>query len=243
MKLLRILGFSGIGAGAILLVAARPMCEDSANLEAKVEQKTIQDRIEQYGSSARSRLRPSFAAAKVPYPPKALAIIGLKEEKTLEIQAKDATGKWRHIRDYAIHRASGKMGPKLKRGDLQVPEGIYQIELLNPNSQFHLSLRVNYPNAADRARAREDKRVDLGGDIMIHGSNVSIGCLAMGDPAAEELFVLAHDVGIRNIKVILAPKDLRGDGALPKPSDVPVWVPALYKKLQVEMNRLAPRPN
>ena len=205
-------------------------------------QYTIAERINQYGKEARTRLKPTFARAKVAYPPKAIAIVGLKEEKLLEIQAMDKEGKWHYIRDYPMQGASGRMGPKLRRGDLQVPEGIYQIELLNPNSQFHLSLRVNYPNAYDKARAKEDGRTDLGGDIMIHGSNVSIGCLAMGDPVAEEMFVLAHDVGIKNIKVILAPKDLRGGQTLPKPEGVPAWTAGLYKRIQSEMRRLDSRP-
>ena len=74
-------------------------------------------------------------------------------------------------------------------GDKQVPEGFYRIELLNPNSRYHLSLRVNYPNADDIERAREDRRdlLNLGGDIMIHGGAESIGCIAIGNPAIEHL--------------------------------------------------------
>lgn len=75
-----------------------------------------------------------------------------------------------HIKSYPILAASGSIGPKLRESDMQVPEGVYQIESLNPNSQFHLSLRVNYPNEFDREQARIDGRAQLGGDIMIHGS-------------------------------------------------------------------------
>src|SRR5204863_8498878 len=64
---------------------------------------------------------------------------------------------------------------------LPISEGIYPIESLNPNSRFHLSLRIGYPNAFDRAQAAKEKRTNLGGDIMIHGNSVSIGCLAMGE--------------------------------------------------------------
>ena len=86
-----------------------------------------------------------------------------------------------------ILAASGVSGPK-REGDKQVPEGFYRIELLNPNSRYHLSLRVNYPNADDLERARQDGRAlsTLGGDIMIHGGSASIGCLALGDPAVGE---------------------------------------------------------
>jgi murein L,D-transpeptidase YafK len=112
-------------------------------------------------------------------------LIGLKAEKRLELWAPDAAGRPRLIKTYPILAASGGAGPKLREGDRQVPEGLYAIESLNPNSRFHLSLRIDYPNAADRRRAQAEARTGLGGDIMIHGSNVSIGCLAMGDPAAE----------------------------------------------------------
>ena len=79
------------------------------------------------------------------------------------------------------------LGPKLREGDRQVPEGVYTIANMNPNSISHLSLALSYPNDFDRARAAEDGRADntLGGSIMIHGGSGSIGCMAVGDEAAE----------------------------------------------------------
>ncbi len=65
--------------------------------------------------------------------------------------------------------------PKFKEGDGQIPEGIYGIEYLNPNSKFHLSMKINYPNSFDKEMAKIDNRKNLGGDIMIHGSNKTIG--------------------------------------------------------------------
>src|SRR5690606_4961 len=100
-------------------------------------------------------------------------------------------GVLRFVRALPVLAASGRVGPKLQYGDYQVPEGFYRIEALNPNSRFHLALRVNYPNAFDRAEAAREGRTHLGGDIMIHGSNASVGCLAMGDVVSEDLFVLA----------------------------------------------------
>ena len=102
--------------------------------------------------------------------------------------------------------------PEVERGDMQVPEGLYRIESLNPNSLYHLALRVNYPNQFDKSKGKAEKRNDLGCDIMIHGKNCSIGCLAMGDEAVEELFVLAGETGIENITVILSPVDFRTRG-------------------------------
>ena len=73
----------------------------------------------------------------------------------------------------------------------QVPDGLYRIDSLNPNSLYHLALHVDYPSADDRARAAQDGRRELGGAIMIHGGAGSDRCLAMGDEAAEDLFVRA----------------------------------------------------
>jgi len=120
----------------------------------------------------------------------------------------------------------------LREGDQQVPEGIYSIESLNPNSSYHLSLRVNYPNVFDREQAAREGRTNLGGDIMIHGGAVSVGCLAMGDEAAEDLFVLAADTGLTNITVILSPVDFRKGQRVPQTGAVPPWTASLYQTIQ-----------
>jgi murein L,D-transpeptidase YafK len=145
------------------------------------------------------------------------------------------------VRSYPIRAASGVLGPKLRQGDRQVPEGLYRIELLNPNSRFHVSLRVNYPNQFDRRMAVSEGRARLGGDIMIHGNRVSIGCLAMGDAAAEDLFVLAADTGLQRIDVILAPVDLR---YRPRPAtpDLPGWISTLYADIRAALAAL-PAPD
>jgi hypothetical protein len=158
-------------------------------------QKTVQDRVQEYGAAAAQRWAPFFKRAEISYPPRAITFIGLKQEKLLEVWAAGTKGSFRFIRSYPILAASGKLGPKLRQGDKQVPEGLYRIESLNPNSSYHLSLRVNYPNEDDRERAKAEGRTNLGGDIMIHGRAVSIGCLAMGDEAAEDLFVFGGPYG------------------------------------------------
>lgn len=170
---------------------------------------TIEQRVQRHGEAAHARMAPYFERAGVAYPPATVILVGLKQEKRLELYAGDDPNRLRFIRDYPILAASGTAGPKLRRGDRQVPEGIYRIESLNPNSNFHLSLRVEYPNAFDRMIAQEEGRADLGSDIMIHGGSASVGCLAMGDPAIEELFVLAAQSGLDALTVILCPNDLR----------------------------------
>jgi murein L,D-transpeptidase YafK len=133
-----------------------------------------------------------------------------------------------------VQAASGGPGPKLREGDRQVPEGLYKLLWLNPNSSYHLSMKLDYPNAFDRGKGRADGRTRLGGDIFIHGRAASIGCLAMGDPAIEELFTLVAEVGVGNVRVTIAPHDLR---RRPAPTDGPAWVRELYEALAPEVAR------
>ena len=204
--------------------------------------RTVDDRVQEFGPAVRQRLEPAFRRQNVPYPPAKLTFIALKAEKSLEVYASGADGRFRWIRSYPILAASGRAGPKLREGDGQVPEGLYRIESLNPNSLFHVSLRINYPNELDRSHAAAEHRDNLGGDIMIHGSNVSIGCLAMGDQTAEDLFVLAALTGVGNIRVILSPQDLRVEPAPAVPADVPTWLRSVYAAVAAEMQRY-PEPD
>lgn len=80
------------------------------------------------------------------------------------------------------------MGPKRRQGDGQVPEGFYYIDRFNPISNFYLSLGINYPNLSDK---RKSSFHDPGGDIFIHGSCVTIGCLPITDDSIKELYLLA----------------------------------------------------
>lgn len=199
---------------------------------------SVAERLQQYGELARNRLKLHFDQAAVGYPPDRMTWVGLKEERVLQVYAADSTNKQRFIVSYPVLAASGNLGPKLRQGDLQVPEGIYPIELLNPNSRFHLSLRVGYPNAFDRAQARKEGRTNLGGDIMIHGGSASIGCLAMGDDVAEDLFVLAADSDLKNIAVILSPVDFRAGKVLPRDLKLPPWTGPLYQEIKARLTEL-----
>ena len=200
--------------------------------------RTIEDVVRDVGAAARARLHPSFAAAGIAYPPRSVTLLALKEERRVELWATGASGPRRRLTSYPILAASGGAGPKLREGDRQVPEGVYRILWLNPASSYHLSLKVDYPNAFDRRQARADGRTSLGGDIFIHGRDVSIGCIALGDPAVEELFVLAHDVGLSHLKVVIAPRDLRTPRTGPLESGHAPWVDGLYDVLRAEMAAL-----
>ncbi len=195
--------------------------------------RTVADVLEQYGSATRARLAPYFEKEGVVYPPQELALLGFKDTRLLQVYAKHS-GLWVHIRDYAIVGASGGVGPKLREGDLQVPEGIYQLESMNPNSAFHLSLKVSYPNEFDRAMAKQDGRDKLGGDIFIHGSSASVGCLAMGDEAIEELFVLVAEVRIEHVKVLISPTDFRDQPTIKTQLGLS-WLSGLYEELNSEL--------
>jgi len=203
--------------------------------------KTVASRLNEYGPAARERWTPYFESAGIEYPPKKLVLVGLKLEETLRVYAAGPDGKMRFIRAYPILGASGDLGPKLREGDGQVPEGLYRIDWLNPNSAYHLSLHLTYPNSFDREMAWREGRRHLGGDIMIHGSNASIGCLAMGDEAAEDLFVLAADTGLSDIRVILSPLDFRTDAPRTALPEEPAWVKQLYREIEAEL-KLLPLP-
>lgn len=200
--------------------------------------KTVAERVVQYGDAARGRLAPDFKKAGVDYPPKRIILAAFKSERIMEVWVSQDGRSFRRLRDYDILAASGNLGPKLREGDRQVPEGVYRIESLNPNSLYHLSLRVNYPNEFDRRKGKEENRSNFGGDIMIHGKNCSIGCLAMGDEAAEDLFVLAAETGIENIEAIISPVDFR-QRELPKElPQLPVWYDELCKTIKERLNAL-----
>lgn len=203
---------------------------------------TVQSRVAQYGEAVRNRLMPDFDRAQVSYPPRRMVLVGLKHEKRLEVWVAGDQTPLRLLKTYPILGASGKLGPKLREGDRQVPEGFYRIESLNPNSLYHLALRVNYPNEFDKEKARAEGRANPGSDIMIHGSTGSIGCLAMGDEAAEDLFVLAAETGIENISVILSPVDFRVRELPPDMPSVPDWTAELHARVREELATLKTRP-
>ena len=96
-------------------------------------------------------------------------------------------------------------------------------------------MKINYPNEFDLAQAKADGRQNLGGDIYIHGKALSIGCLAMGDEASEDLFVLTNLVGIQNVKVIITPNDCRPKDLSFKANSQPNWLPTLYADISQEL--------
>lgn len=200
--------------------------------------KTVAERLSEFRPVVHGRLSPTFAGVGIKYPPEKIILVGLKQEKLLEVWVSDGASGFKYLKTYPILAASGRIGPKLAEGDQQVPEGIYEIESLNPNSLFHLSLRVNYPNSFDREKGRVDRREELGSDIMIHGSSVSVGCLAIGNQAIEDLFILVAETGIENVKLLLSPVDFRRHDLSVELPDMPKWTSELYDVIRSEMTNL-----
>lgn len=200
------------------------------------ERVSIADRLAQFAPRVDPLWEARCRDAGLTFPPARVRLLGLKAEKRLEVYAADATGSWKSLVSYPVLAASGGPGPKLREGDGQVPEGLYRIVLLNPNSRFHVSLRVDYPSDDDRVHGRADGREQLGSDIMIHGGRASIGCLALGDPAIEEVFTLAARVSIDQVDALILPHDLRLDSVFP--TAVPPWMSARYQTLLNESRML-----
>jgi hypothetical protein len=201
----------------------------------------IDRRLADIGPIARLRWKPDFARAGVSYPPASVEILVLKRERIVEIYAGSSPHSLSFVRTMPIEAASGGPGPKLREGDRQVPEGFYAVEKLNPHSKYHVSLRLSYPNAFDVRMGTRDRRRRLGGDIMIHGGAKSIGCVAVGDLAAEDLFVLSADAGLANVSVTIAPRDFRRTSDTEPMPGQPPWVRDLYGELDRRL-RVLPAP-
>jgi hypothetical protein len=191
----------------------------------------IDHAIKKYGLRVEPQLISFFAKAKVTYPPREIALLAFKAERKVELWAKNSEQEWVHIHNYPLTGFSGRLGPKLKENDKQIPEGVYKLVNFNPFSSMHLSMMINYPNSFDREKGYLDGRRELGNNIFIHGRDLSVGCLAIGDVAIDQLFILARRVGLNNIKLIIAPNDLRHQKPSTSTFAQPRWLPELYKQI------------
>ena len=125
-----------------------------------------------------------------------------KLEDELELWGSDsASGQYKKIKTYKICKGSGDLGPKRKFGDMQVPEGLYYIDRYNPNSNFHLSMKVAYPNESDQVLGDKENQ---GNEIYVHGGCASVGCLPMTDSTIDEIYwitVLAQNFQGKTAKI------------------------------------------
>jgi len=221
---------------ALLVVSEMALSQPDRNRRPEIEMRSVEQVLAQHGNRVTMRLKPRFRFVGVGWPPEAVTLLAFKDTRLLELWAL-SDGNWRHIRDYRVKAMSGGPGPKLREGDLQVPEGAYRIEGLNPMSAYHLSLKLDYPSALDREQAILDGRTNLGGDIYIHGKDVSQGCLAIGDKAIEDLFVLTALLGKEQVSILISPRDFRSRPLLPGASLSPAWIQALYEGIEADLKR------
>lgn len=197
-------------------------------IDAALGRATVEERLAQLEAVVPGML-PRFERTEVEYPPKCLLFAAFKDRRRFELYAGPSPDELGFVRAYPIIGASGGPGPKLVRGDQQVPEGCYRVAGLNPNSRYHLSIELDYPNADDQRHAEADGR-DPGDEIFIHGGAASVGCLAMGDAAIEELFYFTGLVGIEHVEVVIAPSDPRAGALIPSEGS-PSWLADRYARI------------
>lgn len=136
-----------------------------------------------------------------------LFLSAYKAEGKVEIWLKaNGQNQFKLFKTYDFCAHSGKLGPKVMEGDLQTPEGFYNINVFNPMSNFHLSLGIDYPNAVDKLRTGKNRKT--GGEIYIHGDCVTVGCIPITDDKIKEVYILAVEAsnnGQKEIPVYIFP--------------------------------------
>jgi murein L,D-transpeptidase YafK len=165
-----------------------------------------------------------------------------KEPAILEVWLRTQSGQYSKFKDYPICAFSGRLGPKLREGDLQAPEGFYAVapNQMNPHSQFHLSFNMGFPNAYDRHHGRS------GSFLMVHGACVSIGCYAMTDAGIEDIWTLmnaAFRAGLVRVPVHAFPFPLTTEN-IARRGDVRLnaWIAQLQEGYDAfERTRIPPR--
>jgi murein L,D-transpeptidase YafK len=209
----------------VMLVALLP--SNSASVTFK-HQQLRHSRVRAAYSEKEAGIRGLFQSRSIAYPPGRILLRVFKLDQVLELWAGSVRdGRMELLKQYPVCYSSGDPGPKRRQGDNQVPEGFYTIEQFNPVSNFHLSLKVSYPNSSDRVLGG---RANLGGDIFIHGNCVSIGCVAITDDLIKEVYVIAVEAraaGQTAIPVHIFPArfDQGGVSKLLKrfPEQSPLW--------------------
>jgi len=154
-----------------------------------LSQQRANSRVASAFKSKEDTLKKQFAQKGLQYPPKQLYIRSFKYDSQLEVWVRNTSKEqFQLFKTYKVCALSGSLGPKRVEGDYQVPEGFYYINQFKPNAEFHLALGLNYPNASDELLSDSSKP---GGDIYIHGSCITVGCIPIKDEPIEEVYILA----------------------------------------------------
>ena len=202
---------------------------------------TIGSINEKYKTRVNETLRSELLSAGFNKFPNELLLVAYKNEQELQVYGR-LNDIWKLIKSYSFTNFSGVLGPKLKEGDKQIPEGVYKIEYLNPNSAYHLSLKVDYPNEFDKKKAELENRTNLGSDIFIHGDNVTVGCIPVGDEAIEEIFILSSEAFDNGIEVVISPYKFN-DSDLPEVENKTEWLNELYGLIETRLEELDVKNN
>ncbi|MHA3774223.1 L,D-transpeptidase family protein [Verrucomicrobiota bacterium sgz303538] len=195
LLVLGLIGAAGYLAVHQMQIAAPAPTIAPTPAAAPAQPAATEDRVTPARAAREAKLRQLCAEQSLPYPPSELFIRALKREQMVEVWAGEAEQPLKLLASYPLTAFSGHLGPKRREGDRQIPEGVYAIDRFNPLSSFHLSLGLDYPNKSDHFLSDPEKP---GYDIFIHGGAASVGCLAIGNDAIEELFILATDVRSRS---------------------------------------------
>jgi murein L,D-transpeptidase YafK len=184
-----------------------------------LQQSTFKDaqlknaRVKEAYTEKENTVKEYFSNKGLAYEGFSLYLRAFKIEKILEVWIKEK-GKENYalLHRYDFCASSGELGPKRKEGDYQIPEGIYHINHFNPESNFYLSLGINYPNSSDKILSNKKS---AGGSIYIHGNCVTVGCIPITDDRIKELYILAVEArnsGQEKIPVHIFPSRLDEDG-------------------------------
>ena len=190
-----------------------------------------------------------FRAKGVPYPPPGIFLRVFKQERLVELWVLDAPeGTFQLLKIYPITALSGGPGPKRRDDDGQIPEGFYHIDRFHPTGSFRLSLGISYPNRSDLILG--DKTA-IGGEILIHGGFVTLGCIPISDDHIRALYIIAavaHAQGQEKIPVHIFPGRLDAAGLFALQKDardaaslVPFWKNLMIGYNLFETTRRVPR--
>lgn len=181
--------FKAISFLLLLCTSIEALSQTSAQSITFVDFQRTYPKINEVLLRKEDTLRKQFEAKGLAWPAKYMYIRSFKYDSQLEVWVKYSAGeKYKLFTTYKVCALAGSLGPKRMQGDYQVPEGFYYINEFNPRSMYHLSLGLNYPNISDRVLSDS---LQPGGDIYIHGSCVTTGCIPLTDKYIEDLYVLA----------------------------------------------------
>jgi len=188
------------------LIAPRLSAQSSATSIHFIDYQRSIPKIGEVLNRKEDTLIKQFREKGLTWPARYVYIRSFKYDSQLEVWVKNTREeKYKLFKAYKVCALAGTLGPKRMAGDYQVPEGFYYINEFNPRSEYHLSLGLNYPNASDRILSDSTQP---GGDIYIHGSCVTTGCIPITDGQIEELYILAahaKDMGEDFIPVHIFP--------------------------------------